>query len=86
MTHKEQQLAKLSPALWINRFRTRIIEHTGLSTRDAESFAPLTEIDELIDGFEDNPEGAADAQIRLWREQHKAIDEAFKDHEARPNT
>jgi hypothetical protein len=48
---------------WMHRFKTRLIDHFHCSQVDADAIANSTDLEDLHDSFEDDPEGAADESM-----------------------
>ena len=54
---------QLTEAEWMRRLRARFIERAG---EGADEIADATTFAEWSDGFEDDPEGAADEEMSYW--------------------
>jgi hypothetical protein len=54
---------KLTEAEWMSRLRQRFIDRAG---EGADAVADAVSFAEWSDGFEDDPEGAADEEMSCW--------------------
>lgn len=80
MSTYEQRSAGQTTQLWTQRFWTRIKDRTGLSIHGVLSVVRFTDIEQRIQGFEGDPESAADEQITKWRKKYQMIDKALRNH------
>lgn len=69
----------LTPGIWAHRFWARIKDQTGLSAGDMSNDFSLSDIEQWVQGFEEDPESAADAQIAKWRKNHPLFDQSFQE-------
>lgn len=53
---------------WFRRYQQRFVDQAGLSPEQAEACAAAETFEVLSDGFEDDPEGAADMEMSYWEE------------------
>lgn len=53
-------------AAWLERYQRRFIEVADLTARQARDCAQAESFKTLSEGFEDDPEGAADAEMSYW--------------------
>lgn len=51
---------------WLDRYQRRFVEVVGLTESQAKSCAEAETFDVLSDGFEDDPEAAADSEMSYW--------------------
>ena len=51
---------------WLQRYKQRFIDRAGLTADQAEACARAESFEVLSDGFEDDPEGAADSEMSYW--------------------
>lgn len=51
---------------WIERYRQRIIDIAKVSETVADDCCQATCFSELAEGYEDDPEGAADMEMSYW--------------------
>lgn len=51
---------------WERRYKSRIVERSGASEAAAHETLIAVPIDEQMDGFENDPEGAADEEMSNW--------------------
>lgn len=51
---------------WFARYKQRFIEQADLTPAQAEACAEAESFETLSDGFEDDPEGAADSEMSYW--------------------
>lgn len=56
----------MTPQEWLRRYQQRLIDQAGISSELAAQFAQAESFDVLSDGFEDDPEGAADSEMSYW--------------------
>ncbi len=68
--HKCQPMTQpppgVGPAQWLARYKQRFVEIAGLTEDQAQDFADGVLFEEVSDGFEDDPEGAADEEMSYW--------------------
>jgi hypothetical protein len=53
---------------WMRRYRQRFIDAAHVSDKVADDCAGAVPFEEASDGFEDDPEGAADEEMSYWTE------------------
>lgn len=53
---------------WVGRYKRRLIDRTECSARFADEAARSVTFAELSDGYDDDPEGAADMEMSYWDE------------------
>lgn len=53
---------------WFRRYKQRFIERAGLTEEQAQACADAETFSVLSEGFEDDPEGAADEEMSYWEE------------------
>lgn len=53
-------------AAWLDRYKARFMAVAGLTETQAEACADAEPFEVLSDGFEDDPEGAADMEMSYW--------------------
>jgi hypothetical protein len=53
-------------ARWLARYRRRFEEVAGLTAVQSAACANAESFDVLSEGFEDDPEGAADEEMSYW--------------------
>lgn len=53
-------------AEWLRRYMNRFIERADLTPKQAEQCAKAESFEVLSQGFEDDPEGAADEEMSYW--------------------
>lgn len=51
---------------WLGRYQERLIAVAGLTTEQARQASEAESFYVLSEGFEDDPEGAADEEISYW--------------------
>ena len=51
---------------WLQRYKQRYIEVAGLTDVQAEAAAQAESFEVLSDGYEDEPEEAADLEMSYW--------------------
>lgn len=51
---------------WLTRYKARFMERAGLDEAGAQCQAEAVSYEELVDGFEEDPEGAADEEMSNW--------------------
>jgi hypothetical protein len=51
---------------WLRRYKQRFIDRADLTEGQAEQCAKAESFEVLSDGFEDDPEGAADEEMSCW--------------------
>lgn len=51
---------------WLDRYKRRFIEQAGLTETQAQACAEAEPFAVLSEGFEDDPEGAADEEMSYW--------------------
>ncbi|HLZ49249.1 MAG TPA: hypothetical protein VKP61_00725 [Candidatus Acidoferrum sp.] len=56
----------LTPDRWLQRYEARLIEKAHVSKQTAFELSHATPFLELSDGFEDDPEEAADEEMGYW--------------------
>lgn len=56
----------LQPRAWLDRYSRRFIECAGLTETQARACAKAETFEVLSEGFEDDPEGAADEEMSYW--------------------
>lgn len=56
----------LSREAWLNRYKQRFIAVAGLTEAQAEACARAEPFEILSDGFENEPEDAADEEMSYW--------------------
>jgi hypothetical protein len=57
---------KVTKDAWFERYKARFIECAELTAEQAEAFATAETFELLSEGFEDDPEGAADEEMSYW--------------------
>ena len=55
-----------SPLEWLARYKQRFIDVCALDETAAEALAEAESFAVLSEGFEDDPEGAADEEMSYW--------------------
>lgn len=53
---------------WLERYAQRIVTQARFSVEEAREIANANPIEDLNDGYEDDPEGAADEEMSCWSE------------------
>ena len=53
---------------WLKRYAARIVAVTRVPQDFADKSAQAVSFEELSEGFEDDPEGAADEEMSYWCE------------------
>lgn len=53
-------------AEWLARYRQRFIDVAQISEKHADECVRAEPFETLSDGFEDDPEGAADSEMSYW--------------------
>ncbi len=51
---------------WLRRYAARFMVVAGLTQQQADACANAETFEVLSDGFEDDPEGAADMEMSYW--------------------
>lgn len=51
---------------WLRRYQQRMIDKAGLTEDQAKKCATADTYETLSDGFEDDPEDAADMEMSYW--------------------
>lgn len=51
---------------WYRRYRQRFIDRAKVTLKQAEALAEAESFEVLSEGFEDDPEGAADSEMSYW--------------------
>ncbi len=51
---------------WLKRYQQRFVDVAGLTLEQASQCAIAESFDVLSDGFENDPEGAADSEMSYW--------------------
>lgn len=51
---------------WLERYKARFIKVADITSEQAEECASADSFEVLSDGFEDDPEGAADSEMSYW--------------------
>ncbi len=59
-------MAELSEAAWLARYRQRFIAVAALDETAARACSEADTFAVLSEGFEDDPEGAADEEMSYW--------------------
>lgn len=59
---------------WLSRYRARVFERTN-DTVTTDAAMNAMNFDEESDGFEDDPEGAAEEEMSLWDDDEEEADE-----------
>lgn len=57
---------KMNQDEWLDRYTRRIMAVSGLSEQQARRCAEAETFEVLSDGFEDDPEAAADMEMSYW--------------------
>lgn len=55
-----------SEAEWLERYRRRFVAVGALDAAQAEDYSHTETFEVLSEGFEDDPEGAADEEMSYW--------------------
>jgi hypothetical protein len=51
---------------WLSRYKAQFVKVAGVTAEYAEDCASADTFEVLSDGFEDDPEGAADSEMSYW--------------------
>ena len=78
MNTEAPQMVEQTHKVWTDRFWTRIKDRTGLSIHGVLKVVRFADIEQRIQGFEDDPERAADEQITKWRNKYQTVDQAIQ--------
>ena len=58
----------MEQAEWLARYKARLLAQAGISEEFAQDCVDAQSFAELSDGFEDDPEDAADEELSYWTE------------------
>ena len=51
---------------WLERYEKRFVDRAGLTVHQAAACGDAEAFEVLSEGFEDDPEGAADSEMSYW--------------------
>jgi hypothetical protein len=51
---------------WLQRYQQRFMKEAGVNAEQARQCSEAEPFEVLSDGFEDDPEGAADSEMSYW--------------------
>lgn len=59
-------LSALREDVWLERYQRRLVEVAGLTPKQAQACGEAESFAVLSEGYEDDPEGAADLELSYW--------------------